>query len=128
VKLEGVPEGYEAVKIGVPSEGELFINTYGDVDSAWKGFKESRLIVRKVEPIATWKHGVFADCWIAEDECGEIYAWKKRPKVQADEWQQGEMLTCVSDGLFRDSIIKFREDLPWTERCVQVGPSVENQQ
>lgn len=81
MKIEGVPEGYELVRIGRPKKGELYIMTTGEViDCAGLIQSESGFaIVRKIEPkvrpmtrdefLAAWKQRWF--CPLI-DKDGEI--------------------------------------------------------
>jgi hypothetical protein len=49
-KIEGVPEGFELLRIGKPKEGDLFIDGCGDVQTA-DGYEiEGCAILRKIEP------------------------------------------------------------------------------
>ncbi len=131
MKLEGVPEGYEAVRLGKANQGECFVTIDGNVCVAECDHEAPRLIVRKVEPIATWKHGVFADGWISEDKHGTLEFYYMSPPscdVGVGGWLSGHDggFVCSLNNILQPSVFKFRDDLPWTERCVQVGPSVEN--
>jgi hypothetical protein len=127
MKLEGLPEGYEAVRWGWPQTDESYLDAHGHIFVAQDDFIPTayrpRLIVRKVEPVATWPQRVFADGWIAEDSDGQIY-WhdhKPTPELEQQSWTGGRAcpLYCMTMAPV------FRDDLPWTERCIQVGPSVE---
>jgi len=127
MKLEGLPEGYEAVRWGWPAVGELFLDSRGDVilchNTHMPALGVKTIIVCKVEPIATWPRGVFADGWIAEDSDRQIY-WHDRkptPELETEAWAGGR--TCPLYCMAMAPV--FRDDLPWTERCIQVGPSVE---
>jgi hypothetical protein len=130
MRLEGLPEGYEAVRWGWPAAGELFLDSRGDVilchNTHMPGLGVKTIIVRKVEPVATWPRGVFCDGWITEDADGsQAFYQKERPRVIAvdSEWR-GCFIFGLSD-VFLPGSVTFRSDLPWTERCIQVGPSVE---
>jgi hypothetical protein len=134
MKLEGLPEGYDAVRWGWPVEGEHFLNIDGRVLTTTTNhapiLDPPRLIVRKVEPIATWPQGVFCDGWIAQDADGTQWFYRKeRPRINSTytKWcaSVGGYIICVVSDVLRSGSVTFRDDLPWAERCVQVGPSVE---
>jgi hypothetical protein len=127
MKLEGLPEGYEAVRWGWPAAGELFLDSRGDVilchNTHMPGLGVKTIIVHKVEPVATWPQGVFRDRWIAEDADGKMYwhDYRPTPEFEQHSWTGGQAcpLYCIAGP------VTFRLDLPWRERCIQVGPSVE---
>jgi hypothetical protein len=134
MKLEGLPEGYEAVRWGWPAAGEQYLDDAGAALMASHCHQPivdaPRLVVRKVEPIATWPRGVFADGWIAEDADGtQAFYRKERPRINSThtKWCAGVggHIICVLSEVLRSGSVTFRSDLPWTERCIQVGSSVE---
>lgn len=47
MKIEGVPDGYELVRIGEPKKGEFLINDVGGVVEATHGWMSIRPVVRK---------------------------------------------------------------------------------
>lgn len=70
VKIEGVPDGYELVRIGAPKKGEFYIRPNGSVtDASFSFIEEIYPIVRKIEPkvrpmtrdefLAAWKQRGF---------------------------------------------------------------------
>ena len=137
MKIEGVPEGWELVRIGRPDVGEWNVGHDGEPwfnsEKPIDGVHEYWAIIRKVEPACSWPLGVFADGWIAEDidEEGYHYMWwhSHKPEVNKSlySWEPTERShECFSiDGGFLLAIVKFRADLPWTERIQQVGPTFE---
>ena len=134
MKLEGLPDGYEAVRWGWPAEGEHFLNIDGEVVIATishiRGVNIPRLIVCKVEPVATWPQGVFCDGWIAEDVDGaQAFYRKARPRINSThtKWCAGVggCIICVLSEVLQSGAVTFRSDLPWTDRWIQVGPLVE---
>jgi hypothetical protein len=131
MKLEGLPEGYEAVRWGWPEEGEQFLNIDGKVLTTTTNhapvLDPPRLVVRKVEPVATWPRGVFQNGWIAEDEDRCQYWYSTRPDTDLNALSWNSTGTQYGMIFLRKPVV-FRSDLPWTERCVQVGLWVENQQ
>lgn len=130
MKLEGVPDGYEAVRFGQAKQGELFVATTGEIGVASTDHDQPRLIVRERPPIVIWKHGVFNNGWIAQDgESGRnrIFWFDKKPRQEDGRWEPKDDCQCceVEFEMIRRSTIQFRDDVPWTERIVEVGPSVE---
>jgi hypothetical protein len=129
MKLDGVPKGYEAVRFGWAKAGDFVLNNFGQPEPIDEDMPAVlRLIVRKVEPVATWIHGVFQNGWIAEDSDGLIYWYSLEPKIHdGEEWEGQDDGKCqkIERHICFLTLIKFREDLPYFERIVAVGPIVE---
>ena len=53
-KIEGIPDGWELVRIGTPVQGERFVNDHGYVSVCNGGYHKfefkNYVIVRKIEP------------------------------------------------------------------------------
>lgn len=50
-KIEGIPDGWELVRIGTPAEGESYVVSIGEVDVCNSvRFAKNYAIVRKIEP------------------------------------------------------------------------------
>ena len=130
MKTEGVPDGWELIRIGKPCNGVWAIGGDG---TPWQYNKEKQSnefwpIVRKIDPIAAWKPGVFADCWLSQDADGEIGFSSEKPTASVGEgyWIAiGGTRPIRRDAFLIESLISFRQDISWTERVVLVGPSVE---
>jgi hypothetical protein len=129
MNIEGVPDGWELVRIGQPTEGEWAIGGDG-TPWQYKGSRSAEVwpIVRKIDPIATWKRGVFADGWLSQDADGEISFSAEKPTASVGEgyWIAiGGTKPIRKDAFLIETLVSFREDIPWTERMIFVGPSVE---
>ena len=128
MKIEGIPEGYELVRIGSPNPGETVVFADGSPGGvATKLAGKTYVIIRKIDPVCVWQHGVFKDGWITEDDVSGIIWHQSKPEVSVVRdcwlWDGLRVLTtCLA------TPPKFRDDLRWTERIQQVGPSVEGQQ
>jgi hypothetical protein len=129
MKIEGVPDGWELVRIGKPSNGEWAIGGDG---TPWQynGLQSTEFwpIVRKVDPIAAWKPGVFADGWLSQDADGEISFSAEKPTASVGEgyWIAIGGTKPIGSEVFQvESLVSFRQDISWTERVILVGPSVE---
>ena len=128
MKIEGIPEGYELVRIGSPNVGETVV--FGDGSPGGVSTKcttRNYVIIRKIEPACVWQHGMFNDGWITEDKTSGIMWHQRKPEVSVVRdcwaWDGLRVLTnCLA------TPPKFRDDLPWTERIQQVGPSVEGKE
>lgn len=131
MQVEGVPDGWELVAIRAPKRGDWIVNVHGApvlIESDW--CTSNIPIIRKVAPVCTWPHGVFADGWIAEDKGGEIcwYSVNPEPGEDWDEWMYDDgSIECL---MARDcqnllNAPVFRADLPWDQRIQQVGPTIE---
>lgn len=123
-QVKGVPAGWELVGFYAPKKGEFVIDTDGTpYEVAHADVGEVLPVIRKVAPVCTWPHGVFADGWIAEDESGDQYWYNSRPDSDGDdEWGNGDDCHYIGEFLIQ---IPFRADLPWDERIQQVGPTIE---
>ena len=117
MKIEGIPEGYEAVRWGKPKRGELFLMDDGKVTDAMFDFeKEHVLIVRKIEPVLDVSKIRLKKGRIAQDENGNNYWYDAKPNAAEKHWR------CEYE--FGDAeclVIPWREDVPWNERIVEVG-------
>ena len=128
MSIEGIPEGWELVRIGKPATGEWSIGGDG---TPWQYVKDTPStefwpIIRKAAHVCTWPHGVFADGWITQDgdDDSKIEWHKKEPFLpHGAEWWSSEGMGGEVCGLMNPPV--FRENLPWTKRVQQVGPSVE---
>jgi len=112
-KIEGVPKGWELVRIGTPCQGEFFLNHRGHVELC-----ENRLwglnyvIVRKIEPpkpvyvpwtFETVPIGVHVECLIARkkgiitgagDDGARIGATEYSFEKLLADWQQHKGNPC----------------------------------
>lgn len=136
MKIEGVPEGWELVRIGFVEAGEHYISFSGGLshNSGLGTLIDVHPIIRKVEPACSWPHGVFADGWIAEDSDGSQAWYDSKPvhtTTKRDVWTNNKTTAYIF--LFGPQVVAeflavkpvFRADLPWTERIQQVGPTIE---
>ncbi len=129
MQIEGVPEGWELVRLGTPLVGEVYLDDVGHAVANEIGdhVKVCWPIIRRVEPVCRWQHGVFADGWIAEDSNRSLWIYSTRPSPEEEGW-----VSRYNDGycmrLNKKSFVNppvFRSDLPWTSRIQQVGPTIE---
>ena len=132
MQIEGVPEGFEPVAFGRVVKGEVYMCPIAAHACEWvasTGSDNSYLKVRRVEPVCTWQHGVFADGWIAEDNDGDVFWHDELPSTSTSGyWESGDDDTLGLDVFFRlySNPPVFRSDLPWTSRIQQVGPTIES--
>ena len=128
MKIEGVPDGWELVRIGTPIVGEYVITHDGDPDliSAGRWLGKNFPIIRRIEPVCTWQYGVFADGWIAQDKNGSMWWYTDKPELEIDGWDNaiGEVHN-LSGRSFMLKPPVFRPDLYWDNRIQQVGPAYE---
>ena len=133
MKIEGVPDGWELVRIGRPRTNEWSIGGDG---TPWQYLKETQSeefwpIIRKAAPPCVWQHGVFNDGWVAQDgEAGNHRTWwyKNKPRQDGGRWEPVNDTECceLDRAPFAKRLVLFRDDISWTDRIAQVGPSVEN--
>lgn len=122
MKLEGVPEGYEAVRFGSPVFGEWFVRADGTTEQAIANFDASHwLIVRKLQPVLDLSKVRLKKGWIAQDK-NLVNCWyEHKPRLDEDAFS---WIGCVSgdfETLTSHVIdIPWRADVPWTERIMEI--------
>ena len=86
-KIEGVPEGWELVRIGSPNMGEFYIGGYGDIGVCdWIEKYVNFVIVRKIEPPKpTYVPWTFETCPIG------AVVWRKSGKFRGELSAAGEI-------------------------------------
>ena len=133
-QIEGVPAGYEVVAFRNPKADELVLGTDGRVFvcPVLPKITQRCLIVRKVELVLTWPHGVFRDGWIAEDEAGAQAWYEEEPEPGCSSWDNAGCscwfwITDERDGDSTCFVNKpvFRSDVNWRKRVHRVGPAIE---
>lgn len=130
MKIEGVPEGWE-IRTVYDAQSLADAIVQGD-QRLHPGERVVCAIIRRIEPVCTWQHGVFPDGWITEDLEG-VVAWiSEKPRAGEDAWLRplhGKtdwfVVSLGKKGGLLLNPPKFRDDLPWTERIQQVGPTIE---
>lgn len=123
MKIEGVPDGWELVKLAPPEVGQWFVNMKGEPELSQYDITSFWPIIRRIEPHCTWQHGQFKDGWVAEDSCGLIW-YRDKPEF-IDQWRvHGGPMSVIGRCLVNPPV--FRSDLPWNERIQQVGPTIES--
>lgn len=133
MKIEGIPDGYRLVRLGSPHPGEFYLDVFFNVKYAEITVGGCFAVLQKIWPVCTWQHGVFADGWITEDKDRTMTWCSKRPLIKDhdDSWNNQPDSTWIfirEAGQKTPQFVnppKFRDDLDWTERIVEVGPSVE---
>lgn len=116
MKIEGIPEGYEVVRWGKPKRGELFLLDSGKVTDAIFDFeKDHVLIVRKTEPVLDVSKIRLKKGWIAQDKDGQNYLYCEKPQLCESGWGTSYGISHM-DALQ----IPWREDVPWTERIMEI--------
>lgn len=119
MQIPGVPEGYE---IRTVYDAQSLADTIVQGDQRLQpGERVVCAIIRRIEPVCTWPHGVFCDGHITQDEDGSMWWWRDKPKKEDDQWFGRSKFGCP---LCKTAVV-FRSDLPWTERIQQVGPTIE---
>jgi len=127
MKIEGVPEGWELVRIGFMKKDDWAIGGDG---TPFQYIKEKTgnefwPIIRKVKPVCVWPHGVFRDGWIAEQHEGGPHWFSKKPWWNSEEnyWDYVSTTVRTCDHLANGPV--FRSDLRRDERIQKVGPTIE---
>ena len=125
MKIEGVPDGWELVRIGAIDIDEWTVDAAGNPQQ-YLGARHLGgywPIIRRIEPHCTWQHGQFKDGWVTEDD-GELQWFSSKP------YHNGTVWDCSVGASFFElcmlvNVPVFRSSLPWNERIQQVGPTIE---
>jgi hypothetical protein len=126
MQIEGVPYGWELVGFRAPKIGEFIIDTDGAPYEVRHDVSEKLPVIRRAVPTCLWPHGMFADGWIAQDKNGSIWWYSGKPAKDEDCWDNGAgtVQHLVERGFMRNPPA-FRQDIFWTDRIQQVGPTYE---
>ena len=115
--IEGVPEGYELIRIGGAKAGDTVITDDGRVYTLLSDVISERNIpvVRKIEPVLDLSSVQFRRGWIAQDKDGDTFWFRKKPARDDMEWYEDD---CVN--IYFLVALKWRADLDWTQRIFEV--------
>lgn len=124
MKIEGIPDGFE---VRCVYDAQRLADAVVSGQKLEEGERVVCAIIRKVEHVCTWPHGVFKDGWLAQDDDGYIYWHEERPNWDSNDgwWSSGgdtHGIECVIQSPV------FKEDVSYSRRIVQVGPIVEPKQ
>lgn len=120
MKLEGVPDGYEAVRWGQPKKGEWFLDENEPLRATYDFEYHNNLIVRKTEPVLDLSKVRLKKGWIAQDRCGSNYWYEYKPELLLDDEEWGASTGPVRKMEFSVVTIPWRADVPWTERIMEI--------
>ena len=88
MKIEGIPDGWELVRIGGPLTGE-FILSYEAIPVPFNyesTASKNCVIIRRIPPPLSIPPKVFADGWIVRD-CGETLHVTSKPAWDGSRWR-----------------------------------------
>lgn len=117
MKLEGVPDGYEAVRWGQPKKGEWFLDENEPLRATYDFEYHNNLIVRKTEPILDLSKVRLKKGWIAQDMDGENWWYSIEPRSGDEKWDVPDRVGCWQCYALE---IPWRADVPWTERIMEI--------
>lgn len=127
--MNGIPEGYEFVRVGRVHAGELTIGVSGNVARCSSGTSsKNNVIVKKIPSHCEFPKGVFCDGWITEDSGKGLCWWKDKPAFDTDNQVWVANCKVVPVGLAQSSMrtgIRFAPLTPMEQRFQQVGPHYE---
>lgn len=111
-KIEGIPDGWELVRIGVAVSGDTVLMHDGmpkTLKDHPSGTVKNWPIIRRIPPPLSIPPKVFADGWIVQ-ACGESLHCKTKPTWNGTRWQFiGSVVpSSVKCAQFRDGV-PFRE-------------------
>ena len=116
--VEGVPEGYELVRIGSAKAGDTVITDDGRVYTLLSDvISELNIpVVRKVEPVLDLSKSriQFTKGWVAQDKDGNNNWYPRKPARDDVEWYEEGSLVVLFIHL------NWRSDLDWTQRIFEV--------
>ena len=128
MKIEGIPEGWELVRIGIVKRDEWYIGQYGKPEQAPLNMLPANFpIVRKIKPVLDLSKIRLKKGWIAQDKAGGNYWFSHRPVVKyGDNWwshSEHDKIDNMDDCYLstKGLDIQWREDVPWTERIMEIG-------
>ena len=119
MKIEGVPDGWELVRIGKPKKGEWIV---GDIGTPGEVFVESETynfpIIRRIPPPLSIPPKVFRSGWIIENPNTGHSMWSAtKPHWEKDEWYGASSIWVVSAAL---GCVTFSNDLAPFQRICRV--------
>lgn len=117
MNIKGIPEGYEAVRFGLPKNKEVWINSTGTISNGL--YNEPRLIIREITPVLNIKDVKFKKGWIAQDSNGNNYWFSAKPYADRcdDEWvtnndNYDEIPRCIT--------LEWKKGTCWHERIFRI--------
>ena len=127
--MNGIPEGYEFVRVGRAMAGETIIATSGRPLILVKdSVSLNCVVVRRVKPNFDFPRGVFKDGWITHDIKGACW-WARKPEWNTTS-QQWTGNCCVTEiGKCNNALLTPVWFHPLIEArfCIQqVGPKYES--
>lgn len=120
-KIEGIPEGWELVRIGAVKAGEWRLDAIGKpvlnpIDTSSMNFP----IIRRIPPPLSIPPKVFQDGWIAGQCAGPVLWFSAKPEyilTDAEGWR-------INGGLFlpvgRMPCLLFDSSIPESQRICRV--------
>jgi len=129
--MNGIPEGYEFVRVGRAMAGETIIATSGQPLVLMKdSVSLNCVVVRKMKPNCEFPRGVFKDGWITHDSTNGTFWWSRKPEWSPEIKQFTGNFFVVEIGKAKDSFLTpvwFHPLMP-KEKCIQqVGPNYESE-
>ncbi|TXH50302.1 MAG: hypothetical protein E6Q97_20745 [Desulfurellales bacterium] len=126
--MQGIPSGYEFVRVGRAEKGETVVGSTGmPYILGSKGISLNSVVIRKKPEICTYPKGLFNDGWLTYDKLKGNCWWAQQPDWNDADQQWTANVYCISI-IFEDHRA-FRQRIVWRgdneDRIVQVGPSVE---
>lgn len=86
--MNGIPEGYEFVRVGRAMAGETVLAASGTPLTLVKdSMMRNCVVIRKVKPNCEFPRGVFKDGWITHDIKGACW-WSRKPEwsTTSQQW------------------------------------------
>ena len=122
-KIEGIPEGWELVRVGVAVSGDTVLMHDGmptTLKDNPSGAVKNWPIIRRIPPPLSIPPKVFADGWIAGQCTGPVLWFSEKPEyilTDAEGWR-------INGGLFlpvgRMPCLLFDSSLPESQRICRV--------
>lgn len=128
--MNGIPEGYEFVRVGRAMAGETVLAASGTPLTLVKdSMMRNCVVIRKVKPNCEFPRGVFKDGWITHDIKGACW-WSRKPEwsTTSQQWTGNCCVTEIGkcNSAFRTPV--WFHPLIEARLCIQqVGPKYESE-
>jgi len=128
--MNGIPEGYEFVRVGRANPGEMVISANGTptlINAITSGM--NCVVIRRVPPHCSWSKGVFRDGYLTHDAGKGVCWWRDRPEYDHANQAWVGNSPVIAIGLVGQAMVKppaFNTRLELHDRIQPVGPKYES--
>jgi hypothetical protein len=128
--MNGIPEGYEFVRVGRAMPREIIVGPSGAAMQLANGSaSKNNIVIRLAVPACSWMKGMFRDGYLTHDAGKGICWWRDRPEYDhANQAWVGNSPVIGLD-LAKQTMTKppgFNTRLEMHDRIQPVGPKYES--